>query len=151
MVGKILIVDDVATNRIVLKARLAEACYAPLLAKDGESCLAAALQNRPDLVVLDLSRVLAGPWCAQLMSDFGAEVIKIERTGVGDDSRGWGPPFVNLSAQERVATYFCSANRGKKSIALDIAKQEDRAEILKLVETADVFVENFKAGSLARF
>jgi crotonobetainyl-CoA:carnitine CoA-transferase CaiB-like acyl-CoA transferase len=104
-----------------------------------------------DLVVLDLSRVLAGPWCAQLMSDFGAEVIKIERTGVGDDSRGWGPPFVNLSAQERVATYFCSANRGKKSIALDIAKAEDRAEILKLVETADVFVENFKAGSLARF
>jgi len=104
-----------------------------------------------DLVVLDLSRVLAGPWCAQLMSDFGAEVIKIERSGAGDDSRGWGPPFVNLSAQERVATYFCSANRGKKSIELDMTKAEDRAEILKLVETADVFVENFKAGSLVRY
>ena len=104
-----------------------------------------------DLVVLDLSRVLAGPWCAQLMSDFGAEVIKIERSGAGDDSRGWGPPFVKLSAQERVATYFCSANRGKKSIELDMTKAEDRAEILKLVATADVFVENFKAGSLVRY
>lgn len=107
-----------------------------------------ALDN---IMVLDLSRVLAGPWCTQMMSDFGAEVIKIERAESGDDTRSWGPPFLELASGERVAAYFCSANRGKKSIALDMTKPEDLAEILKLARQADVLVENFKTGSLARY
>src|SRR4051794_31100892 len=73
-----------------------------------------------DLRVIDLSRILAGPWCAQILADMGADVIKVERAGVGDDARGWGPPFVKDAAGENIdATYFHAANRGKRSIAID--------------------------------
>ena len=100
--------------------------------------------------VLDLSRVLAGPWCTQLLADLGADVIKIERPGAGDDTRHWGPPWHERDA-ERVAAYFLSANRGKKSAAIDFATEEGAALVRRLAEGADVVVENFKVGGLARF
>ena len=100
--------------------------------------------------VLDLSRVLAGPWCTQLLADLGAEVIKIERPGSGDDTRHWGPPW-HSEGQGRVAAYFLSANRGKKSAAIDFALSEGAALVRKLAERADVVVENFKVGGLEKF
>jgi crotonobetainyl-CoA:carnitine CoA-transferase CaiB-like acyl-CoA transferase len=100
--------------------------------------------------VLDLSRVLAGPWCTQLLADLGAEVIKIERPGAGDDTRHWGPPW-HGEGEERVAAYFLSANRGKKSAAIDFAKAEGAALVRQLAEQADVVVENFKVGGLKKF
>jgi len=102
------------------------------------------------LKVLDLSRVLAGPWCTQLLADLGAEVIKIERPGVGDDTRHWGPPWHGEGA-DRVATYFLSCNRGKKSAAIDFAQPEGADLVRNLAEQADVVVENFKVGGLAKF
>lgn len=95
--------------------------------------------------VLDLSRVLAGPWASQLLADLGADVVKVEAPGRGDDTRHWGPP--ELVAGE--AAYFHAANRGKRSIALDLAC--DRDTLLALVDRADVVIENFKVGGLARF
>lgn len=95
--------------------------------------------------VLDLSRILAGPWASQIFADLGAEVIKIERPGMGDDTRSWGPPFVPESG---VSAYFCAANRGKKSVAIDMAKPEGQALIKKLAENSDVVLENFKVGGL---
>ncbi|HKU93308.1 MAG TPA: CaiB/BaiF CoA-transferase family protein [Sphingomicrobium sp.] len=100
--------------------------------------------------VLDLSRVLAGPWCTQLLADLGAEVIKIERPGSGDDTRHWGPPW-HGEGDERVAAYFLSCNRGKKSAAIDFARPEGAALVRKLAEEADVVVENFKVGGLEKF
>ena len=100
--------------------------------------------------VLDLSRVLAGPWCTQLLADLGAEVIKIERPGSGDDTRHWGPPW-HGEGDERVAAYFLSANRGKKSAAIDFAQPEGAALVRKLADQADVVVENFKVGGLDKF
>ena len=100
--------------------------------------------------VLDLSRVLAGPWCTQLLADLGAEVIKIERPGAGDDTRHWGPPW-HGEGKDRVAAYFLSANRGKKSAAIDFARPEGAALVRKLSEGADVVVENFKVGGLKKF
>ena len=100
--------------------------------------------------VLDLSRVLAGPWCTQLLADLGADVIKIERPRAGDDTRHWGPPWHERDG-EKVAAYFLSANRGKKSAAIDFATEEGAAVVRRLAETADVVVENFKVGGLARF
>ena len=100
--------------------------------------------------VLDLSRVLAGPWCTQLLADLGAEVIKVERPGAGDDTRHWGPPW-HGEREERVAAYFLSANRGKKSAAIDFAKPEGAALVRQLAEQADVVVENFKVGGLKKF
>jgi formyl-CoA transferase len=100
--------------------------------------------------VLDLSRVLAGPWCTQLLADLGAEVIKIERPGSGDDTRHWGPPW-HGEGDERVAAYFLSCNRGKKSAAIDFARSEGAALVRKLAEEADVVVENFKVGGLEKF
>jgi crotonobetainyl-CoA:carnitine CoA-transferase CaiB-like acyl-CoA transferase len=100
--------------------------------------------------VLDLSRVLAGPWCTQLLADLGAEVIKIERPGAGDDTRHWGPPWHVLNG-EKVAAYFLSANRGKRSAAIDFATEEGAALVRRLAGYADVVVENFKVGGLARF
>ena len=100
--------------------------------------------------VLDLSRVLAGPWCTQLLADLGAEVIKIERPGVGDDTRHWGPPW-HGEGDERVAAYFLSANRGKKSAAIDFSKPEGAALVRKIAGTCDVVVENFKVGGLKKF
>jgi crotonobetainyl-CoA:carnitine CoA-transferase CaiB-like acyl-CoA transferase len=100
--------------------------------------------------VLDLSRVLAGPWCTQLLADLGAEVMKIERPGSGDDTRHWGPPW-HGEGQERVAAYFLSCNRGKKSAAIDFAKPEGAALVRRLAVDADVVVENFKVGGLEKF
>ena len=100
--------------------------------------------------VLDLSRVLAGPWCTQLLADLGAEVIKIERPGAGDDTRHWGPPW-HGEGDDRVAAYFLSANRGKKSAAIDFAQPEGAALVRKLAGQSDVVVENFKVGGLKKF
>ena len=100
--------------------------------------------------VLDLSRVLAGPWCTQLLADLGAEVIKIERPGVGDDTRHWGPPW-HGEGERRVAAYFLSANRGKRSAAIDFATDEGAALVRRLAKKCDVVVENFKVGGLAKF
>jgi len=100
--------------------------------------------------VLDLSRVLAGPWCTQLLADLGAEVIKVERPGSGDDTRHWGPPW-HGEGDRRVAAYFLSCNRGKKSAAIDFAQPDGAALVRKLAERADVVVENFKVGGLSKF
>jgi formyl-CoA transferase len=100
--------------------------------------------------VLDLSRVLAGPWCTQLLADLGAEVIKIERPGAGDDTRHWGPPW-HGEGDERVAAYFLSCNRGKKSAAIDFAQPDGAALVRRLAEKSDVVIENFKVGGLEKF
>jgi formyl-CoA transferase len=100
--------------------------------------------------ILDLSRVLAGPWCTQLLADLGAEVIKIERPGSGDDTRHWGPPW-HGEGERRVSAYFLSCNRGKKSAAIDLAQPEGTALVRKLGLEADVLVENFKVGGLKKF
>ncbi len=102
--------------------------------------------------VLDLSRVLAGPWATQMLADLGAEVIKIERPGAGDDTRAWGPPFTTRTDGSRGdAAYFLCANRGKKSVELDIASPEGAETIRRLAETSDVLVENFKVGGLKKY
>ncbi|MBA3577621.1 MAG: CoA transferase [Sphingomonas sp.] len=100
--------------------------------------------------VLDLSRVLAGPWCTQLLADLGAEVIKIERPGAGDDTRHWGPPW-HVRDGKKVAAYFLSANRGKRSAAIDFATGEGAELVRRLASNSDVVVENFKVGGLAKF
>ena len=100
--------------------------------------------------VLDLSRVLAGPWCTQLLGDLGADVIKIERPGAGDDTRHWGPPW-HGEGKRRVAAYFLSANRGKRSAAIDFATEEGAELVRRLAGQCDVVVENFKVGALAKF
>ena len=105
-----------------------------------------------DLRVLDLSRVLAGPWATQILADLGAEVIKIEKPGEGDDTRGWGPPFLtNADGTRGDAAYYLSANRGKKSVAIDMAKPEGQKLIRDLAARADVLVENFKVGGLKKY
>lgn len=104
------------------------------------------------LRVLDLTRVLAGPWATQMLADFGAEVIKIEKPGEGDDTRGWGPPFVkNADGSEGDAAYFHSANRGKKSVCIDISKPEGANLIKTLAAQSDILVENFKVGGLKKY
>ena len=100
--------------------------------------------------VLDLSRVLAGPWCTQLLADLGAEVTKIERPGTGDDTRHWGPPW-HGEGDRKVAAYFLSANRGKRSAAIDLARPEGAALVRLLALEADVMVENYRVGGLAKF
>jgi formyl-CoA transferase len=100
--------------------------------------------------VLDLSRVLAGPWCTQLLADLGAEVIKVERPGHGDDTRHWGPPW-HGEGESRVAAYFLSCNRGKKSAAIDFAQPQGAELVRRLAAEADIVVENFKVGGLERF
>src|SRR5687767_5476790 len=103
--------------------------------------------------VLDMSRVLAGPWCGQILADLGAEVIKIERPGQGDDTRAWGPPFLK-DEQGRDTTesaYYLSCNRSKRSVTLDVAKPEGQALARRLIAECDVVIENFKAGDLARY
>ncbi|WP_265563522.1 CaiB/BaiF CoA transferase family protein [Sphingomicrobium arenosum] len=102
------------------------------------------------LKVLDLSRVLAGPWCTQLLADLGADVIKIERPGAGDDTRHWGPPWHEHEGT-RVAAYFLAANRGKKSVALDFSSKNGAAVVRKMAAEADVLVENYKVGGLAKY
>lgn len=102
--------------------------------------------------VLDLSRVLAGPWASQVLADLGADVIKVERPGAGDDTRGWGPPWLSdrTGRETSESTYFLSANRGKRSVTIDIARPEGQALVRRLAEGSDVLLENFKVGSLAR-
>ncbi len=102
--------------------------------------------------VLDLTRVLAGPWATQLLADFGAEVIKIEKPGEGDDTRGWGPPFItNPDGSRGDAAYFLSANRGKSSVCIDMASAEGQQLIRGLAAKSDVVMENFKVGGLAKY
>lgn len=105
------------------------------------------------LRVLDLSRVLAGPWCSQNLADMGAEVIKVERPGVGDDTRGWGPPWVDAAdaAASKDSTYYAAANRGKKSITVDISRAEGQEMIRRLAALSDVVIENYKIGDLKRY
>ncbi|HEY0599515.1 CaiB/BaiF CoA-transferase family protein [Brevundimonas sp.] len=102
--------------------------------------------------VLDLSRVLAGPWATQTLADLGAEVIKIERPGAGDDTRHWGPPFTTKAdGSKGDAAYFLCANRGKKSVELDIATLQGAEIVRELAKTCDVVVENFKTGGLKKY
>ena len=105
------------------------------------------------LRVLDLSRILAGPSATQLLADLGAEVIKIERPGAGDDTRGWGPPFLSdeNTRETGVSAYFLSANRGKHSVAINISDPRGQALVQGLAAQSDVLVENFKPGDLARY
>ena len=102
--------------------------------------------------VLDMSRVLAGPWAGQIFADLGAEVIKVERPGKGDDTRGWGPPFLKdrSGAETSESAYFMSTNRGKKSITLDIAMPEGQKIARELAQLSDVLLENYKVGDLRR-
>jgi crotonobetainyl-CoA:carnitine CoA-transferase CaiB-like acyl-CoA transferase len=102
-----------------------------------------------DVVVVDLSRALAGPHATMMLGDLGARVVKVEVPDRGDDTRGWGPPFVGEEGA-RESTYFLSANRNKESIALDLKTEADRATLLELVDRADVLVENFRTGVLDR-
>jgi crotonobetainyl-CoA:carnitine CoA-transferase CaiB-like acyl-CoA transferase len=103
--------------------------------------------------VLDLSRVLAGPWCTQTLADLGADVIKIERPGTGDDTRTWGPPFLKdeKGAETQEAAYYLGTNRNKRSLTCDIAQPAGQALIRELATHCDVFVENFKVGDMARY
>lgn len=105
------------------------------------------------LRVLDLSRILAGPTCTQLLGDYGADVIKIERPGQGDDTRAWGPPYVTgRDGQERAeSAYYLAANRNKRSIAIDIASEDGAAKVIELAGRADIVVENFKLGGLKAY
>jgi formyl-CoA transferase len=111
--------------------------------------------SRPlsDIRVLDLTRILAGPWATQNLADLGAEVIKVERPGRGDDTRSWGPPWLKDAAgrDTREAAYFLSVNRGKKSVTLDISKPAGQALLRELAAKSDVLVENYKVGDLARY
>ncbi|HQT46072.1 MAG: CoA transferase [Acidocella sp. 20-63-7] len=102
--------------------------------------------------VLDLSRVLAGPWSGQVLADLGAEVIKVERPGVGDDTRSWGPPFLKPAEGEGrgESAYFLCANRGKKSVTVDFSRPEGQAIVQRLAARCDIVLENFKVGGLAK-
>ena len=101
------------------------------------------------LKILDLTRVLAGPWATQILADLGAEVLKVERPGVGDETRAWGPPFFDEATGR--SAYFLAANRGKQSVALDMADPNDLAEIKRLALEADVVLENFKVDGLKKY
>lgn len=103
--------------------------------------------------VLDLGRIMAAPWATQMFADLGAEVIKIERPGSGDDTRGWGPPFLNdeTGNQTRESGYYLSVNRGKQSIALDISRPEGQEIVRNLAGECDIVIENFKAGALEKY
>ena len=113
----------------------------------------ARMNSLDGIRVLDLSRVLAGPWCTQTLADLGADVIKIERPGSGDDTRGWGPPFLvgDDGAESREAAYYLGANRNKRSLTCDIAQPAGQQLIRELVRHCDVFIENFKVGDMARY
>jgi len=102
--------------------------------------------------ILDLSRILAGPWATQIFADMGADVIKVERPGEGDDTRSWGPPWLQdrEGRDTTDAAYYLCANRGKKSITLDIATPEGQARVRELACDSDVLVENYKVGGLAK-
>jgi crotonobetainyl-CoA:carnitine CoA-transferase CaiB-like acyl-CoA transferase len=102
--------------------------------------------------VLELARILAGPWAGQLLADLGADVIKVERKGAGDDTRGWGPPFVEGADGKHIGSaYFHAANRGKRSIELDFESDDGKRLVKKLAARSDILIENFKVGGLAKF
>src|SRR6185312_15360823 len=102
--------------------------------------------------VLELARILAGPWAGQILADLGADVVKVERQGTGDDTRGWGPPFVEGTGEKHLgAAYFHATNRGKRSIELDFESNEGKRLVRKLAARSDVLIENFKVGGLAKF
>ena len=104
------------------------------------------------LRVLELARILAGPWAGQVLADLGADVIKVERKGAGDDTRGWGPPFVEGADGKHIGSaYFHSANRGKRSIEMDFESEEGKRIVRKLAARSDILIENFKVGGLAKF
>jgi crotonobetainyl-CoA:carnitine CoA-transferase CaiB-like acyl-CoA transferase len=105
------------------------------------------------LRVLELARILAGPWVGQTLADLGADVVKVERPGSGDDTRTWGPPFVPAAAEgeDLSAAYYHACNRGKRSIAVDFESEEGRAVVRRLASHADILVENFKVGGLAKY
>ena len=105
------------------------------------------------LRVLDLSRVLAGPWSGQILADLGAEVIKVERPGSGDDTRAWGPPFLKDASGENTseAAYYLSANRNKRSVTIDFTQAEGQKLVRELAAKSDVVIENFKVGGLAAY
>ena len=104
------------------------------------------------LRVLELARILAGPWAGQILADLGADVIKVERKGAGDDTRGWGPPFVEGADGKHIGSaYFHAANRGKRSIEMDFESDEGRRIVRKLAARSDILIENFKVGGLAKF
>ena len=104
------------------------------------------------LRVLELARILAGPWAGQILADLGADVIKVERPGAGDDTRGWGPPFVEGPNGENLgAAYYHSCNRGKRSIAVDFETESGRRVVQKLAQRSDILIENFKVGGLVKF
>jgi crotonobetainyl-CoA:carnitine CoA-transferase CaiB-like acyl-CoA transferase len=102
--------------------------------------------------VLELARILAGPWAGQVLADLGADVIKVERKGAGDDTRGWGPPFMPAADGGNLgAAYYHATNRGKRSIEIDFDSEEDRKVVRKLAERSDILIENFKVGGLKKF
>jgi crotonobetainyl-CoA:carnitine CoA-transferase CaiB-like acyl-CoA transferase len=104
------------------------------------------------LRVLELARILAGPWAGQILADLGADVVKVERQGAGDDTRAWGPPFVAAAAGGNLeAAYFHCTNRGKRSIELDFESEHGRRIVRKLAARSDILIENFKVGGLAKF
>jgi crotonobetainyl-CoA:carnitine CoA-transferase CaiB-like acyl-CoA transferase len=103
------------------------------------------------LKVLDLSRVLAAPWATQILGDLGAEVLKIEQPGKGDDTRGWGPPFLEDGSARPDAAYYLCANRNKRSVAIDFSRPEGAALVRRLAADADILVENFRTGGLAKY
>src|SRR4051812_20382294 len=104
------------------------------------------------LRVLELARILAGPWAGQILADLGADVIKVERKGAGDDTRGWGPPFFEAEDGAHLsAAYFHATNRGKRSIELDFESEHGRRVVQKLARRSDILIENFKVGGLAKF
>ena len=104
------------------------------------------------LRVLELARILAGPWAGQILADLGADVIKVERKGAGDDTRGWGPPFVPATDGSHLGSaYYHSTNRGKRSIEVDFDSESGRDVVRKLAMRSDVLIENFKVGGLAKF
>jgi crotonobetainyl-CoA:carnitine CoA-transferase CaiB-like acyl-CoA transferase len=113
----------------------------------------ASMSSLTGIRILDLSRVLAGPWCTQTLADLGADVIKIERPGSGDDTRTWGPPFLKNDAGQDTAeaAYYLGTNRNKRSVTCDIAQAEGQKLIRELVRHCDVFIENFKVGDMARY
>ena len=103
------------------------------------------------LRILDLSRILAGPTCTQLLGDYGADIIKVEKPGSGDDTRAWGPPYAKDENNEDTAesAYYLSSNRNKRSITLDISKKDGLKTLKSLLNHSDVLIENFKVGSLS--
>src|SRR5258705_13500440 len=104
------------------------------------------------LRVLELARILAGPWAGQVLADLGADVIKVERRGAGDDTRGWGPPFMPAADGGHLdAAYYHATNRGKRSVELDFETDEGKRIVRKLAARSDILIENFKVGGLAKF